>query len=287
MKRFNWPIWSALGASLLLASPILAAEPAAKTAGTAKTPAKPAAKIDAQAKTALSRMAETLAKADNISVVISGSYDVVQADGRKVQFSERRTMRLDRPGYLRVEAQESGGRKTVTAFDGTRSEECRVGKEFDGTAATLLDVKENVYGQADLKGSTDDALRYLVQTLGVRLPLAMLFTTTLPAELNQRLTALDYVERDDLSGADHLAGRMTDVDFEIWTTAEGPALPQRLTITYRTATGQPQYRAAFSDWSLNAANMPKPDLDLPADAERIPFLARSAAETKKSKGAAK
>lgn len=273
MKKANWPIWSALGACLLLASPVLAAEPAANTAGAAKTPAKPAGKIDAQAKAALSRMAETLAKADNISVVISGSYDVVQADGRKVQFSERRTMRLDRPGYLRVEAQESGGRKTVTAFD--------------GEAATLLDVKENVYGQADLKGSTDDALRYLVQTLGVRLPLAMLFTTTLPAELNQRLTALDYVERDDLSGADHLAGRMTDVDFEIWTTAEGPALPQRLTITYRTATGQPQYRAAFSDWSLNAANMPKPDLDLPADAERIPFLARSAAETKKSKGAAK
>lgn len=273
MKKANWPIWSALGAALLLVSPALAAEPAAKTAGAAKTPAKPAAKIDARAKAALMSMAEALAKADTISVVMRGSYDVTQADGRKVQFSERRAVRLDRPGYLRVETQESGGRKTVTAFD--------------GKAATLLDVKEKVYGQAELKGSTDDALRYLVQTLGVRLPLAMLFTTTLPAELNQRLVALDYVERDDLSGADHLAGRMTDVDFEIWTTADAPALPQRLTITYRTAEGQPQYRAEFSDWSINAASMPKPDLDLPADAERIPFLARSAAETKKSKGAAK
>lgn len=271
MKRLNWPIWSALGASLLLASPVLAAEPAAK--GAAKAPAKAAAKIDVEAKAALMRLAETLAKADSLSVVMRGSYDVTQADGRKVQFSERRAIRLDRPGYLRVEAQESGGRKTVTAFD--------------GKAATLLDVKEKVYGQAELKGSTDDALRYLVQTLGVRLPLAMLFTTTLPSELNQRLTALDYLEHDELTGADHLTGRMTDVDFEIWTTAEAPALPQRLTITYRTAEGQPQYRAEFSDWSLNAANMPKPDLDLPADAERIPFLARSAAETKKSKGAAK
>lgn len=269
MKKANWPIWSALGATLLLVSPALAAEPAAKTVGTTKAPAK----IDAAAKAALMRMAETLAKADNISVVIRGSYDVAQADGRKVQFSERRTLRLDRPGYLRVETQESGGRKTVTAFD--------------GKAATLLDVGEKVYGQADLKGSTDDALRYLVQTLGVRLPLAMLFTTTLPAELNQRLVALDYVEHDDLTGADHLAGRMTDVDFEIWTTAESQAPPQRLTITYRTAEGQPQYRAEFSDWSLNAVHMPKPDLDLPADAERIPFLARSAAETKKSKGTAK
>lgn len=275
MKRRNWPIWSALGASLLLASPALAAEPAAKTAGTTKAPAKTAAKIDTHAKAALMRMAETLAKADNLSVVIRGSYDVTQADGRKVQFSERRVLRLDRSGYLRVDTQESGGRKTVTAFD--------------GKAATLLDVKEKVYGRADLKGSTDDALRYFVQTLGVRLPLALLFTTSLPAELNQRLTALDHVERDDLSAADHLAGRMTDVDFEVWTMADGPALPQRLTITYRTAEGQPQYRAEFSDWSLNAANMPKPELDLPADAERIPFLARSAGENtkSKSKGAAK
>ena len=142
MIKVNWPIWSALGASLLLVSPALAAEPTAKTAGAAKTPAKAAAKIDAEAKAALVRMTETLAKADSLSVVMRGSYDVTQADGRKVQFSERRTVRLDRPGYLRVETQESGGRKTVTAFD--------------GNAATLLAVNEKVNAPAQMKCSTDD-----------------------------------------------------------------------------------------------------------------------------------
>ena len=126
-------------------------------------------------------------------------------------------------------------------------------------------------------GSVDDAVRYVIQDLGIRLPLALMLVTTLPEELNQRLQSIDYVERDTLTPVptDHLAGRGADVDFEIWLDTGDTPLPQRLAITYKNEEGAPQYRAEFSDWKLNPDVSP---VDLafnpPDGAQRIPFLVR-------------
>ena len=101
-------------------------------------------------------------------------------------------------------------------------------------------------------GSVDDVVRYVIQDLDVRLPLALLLVSTLPAELDQRLQSIDYVERDVLTAVptDHLAGRGADVDFEIWLDTDNTHLPQRLAITYKNEEGAPQYRAEFSDWKF-------------------------------------
>ena len=176
--------------------------------------------IDEQAIDVLNRMADTLAQAKGFRVTIRSNYDVVQDTGEKIEFSERRTVTLNRPDALRVESQQS---------DGTRRQVI-----FDGKALTVFDPAQNVYGQLDRPGSVDDAVRYLVQELQVRLPLALLLVTTLPAELDQRIQALDYVERDALTPVptDHVAGQTEDVDFQVWVAAEGEPLPQRITITY-------------------------------------------------------
>lgn len=219
--------------------------------------------IDQRALDILNRMADTLAQAKGFRVTIRSNYDVVQDTGETIEFGERRTVALNRPDALRVESRQS---------DGTRRE-----VTFDGKVLTVFDPGQNVYGQLDRPGSVDDAVRYLVQDLQVRLPLALLLVTTLPAELDQRIQALDYVERDTLTPVptDHLAGRTEDVDFQVWVAAEGTPLPQRITITYKNDEGEPQYRADLTDWTLN------PDLSAaqlafrpPDGAERIPFLTR-------------
>lgn len=219
--------------------------------------------IDEEAMAALMRMADTMAKARGFSVTIRSNYDAVQDDGEKIEFGERRSVTLERPDTLRVESQQSDGTRTLVTFD--------------GKAITVFNPDQNAYGQVERPGSVDDAVHYLVRDLQVRLPMALLLVTTLPEELDQRLQSLDYVERDTLTPVptDHLAGRTDEVDVQVWIAAEGPPLPQRITITYRNDEGEPQFRADFTDWILD----PQPPaaqaaFTPPPGAERIPFLVR-------------
>jgi len=219
--------------------------------------------IDSDALDILKRMADTLAQAKGFTVTIRSNYDAVQDTGEKIEFGERRMVTLSRPSALKVEAQDSAGKKTIVTYD--------------GKAIVVYTPADNVYGMVEKAGSVDNAVHYLVRDLQVRLPLALLLVTTLPDELDQRLVALDYVERDTLTPVptDHLAGQTDEVDFQVWIPAEGTPLPQRITITYKNDDGEPQFRADLTDWVLN------PDVSAaqlafrpPDGAERIPFLAR-------------
>ena len=171
--------------------------------------------MDSEALGALNRMAGTLAQAQGFSVTIRAGYDVVQDTGQKITFGERRRVTLSRPDRLRVEVEESDGKQTLVIYD--------------GKAITVFNPGENVYGQIEKVGSVDDAVRYVIQDLGMRLPLALMLVTTLPDELDQRLQSIDYVERNTLTPVptDHLAGRAADVDFEVWLAAGDTPLPQR------------------------------------------------------------
>src|SRR3546814_6605216 len=71
----------------------------------------------------------------------------------------------------------------------------------------MADAAANAYGQLESAGSVDQAVRSMVQDVGVRLPLAMLLVSTLPAELDRRIRSAAYVERNVLAGVptDHVA----------------------------------------------------------------------------------
>jgi hypothetical protein len=261
MKRTSW--LTCLILWLALASGPAVAEEAAPSGGEAAALA--AGQIDAEAMAILQRMAGRLAAAEGFSVAVHAAYDVVQASGEKIEFGETRQITLSRPGALRVEvAQSDGDRRLVL---------------FDGQAIRIFDLEENVYAQIDKEGSVDDAVRYLVGDLGVRLPLALLITTRLPSDLERRVTALAYVEQDRSTEvpADHLAGRTADVDFQVWVAREGEPLPRRIVITYKHAEGQPQFRATLSDWNLSPGVSPAQLAFTPPEgAERIPFFTRIA-----------
>lgn len=244
----------------LLLGPTSAAEGPPSAAGPPVAEENP---IDPQALILLNRMATTLAGAGGFRVAIHSDYDVVQDTGEKITFGERRTVVLKRPSGLRIDVEESDGKRTQVIFD--------------GKAITVLSPEEGVYGQVERPGTVDEAVHYVIQDLQVRLPLALLLVTSLPDELTQRLNALSYVERDMLTSVptDHLVGQAEGADFQVWIPVQGEPLPQRVTITYKDDEGQPQFRANFSDWTLN------PDVSLeqlafvpPPGAERIPFVVR-------------
>lgn len=187
----------------------------------------------------LMRMANFLSKTPSWNVTVHSAYDVVQPDGNKVEWNEIRTVTLSRPDHLRVEGERSDGARTLVLFDGKQ--------------ITTVDESAKVYARTPHPGTVDDAVVYFVHDLGMRLPLAVLLLSRLPAELQQRVQSVDYVERTMTLGvpADHLVGKTATVDFQLWVTEGDRPLPLRAVLTYKDARGQPQFRAQFSDWKLD------------------------------------
>src|SRR5215471_18756691 len=185
------------------------------------------------------KMADYLAKSPAWSVTVHTAYDAVQPDGFKVEWNEMRKVTLKRPDGLRVESERSDGARSLVLFD--------------GKTITSFDESGRVYAQTPHPGTVNDAVVYFVHDLGMRLPLAVMLTDRLPAELGQRVQAVKYVEKTVTLGepADHIAAKTPTVDFQVWIAEGDRPLPLRVVLTYKHSRGQPQFRAEFSDWNLD------------------------------------
>lgn len=237
---------------LLLPGMLLAAE---------SPPAAPAAPDPAMEP--LLRMANYLSSLKAFSVALQTGYDVVQESGQKIAFGEQRHLTLVRPDRFRVDATASDGSESVTVFD--------------GKTLTLYDKAEGVYATTEHPGDIDAAITYFVKDLQMRLPLALLFVTNLPQQLERRVTEAAIVETTQIGATPclHIAARTTSVDVQVWLPTSGDPLPKRIILTYKDDAGQPQYWADFSDWNLSPT---APEslfrLAMAPDATPIPFLAK-------------
>jgi hypothetical protein len=194
-----------------------------------------------EARAILLRMAEFMASTGSFSVSVRDSYDVQQKSGQKIEFSEIRTITVARPDRLRIDVEESSGEKLLLLFDG---------KEL-----TVATPGRKVYAKTPKPGSIDDAVKYVLSDLGMKVPFSVLLQTSAAKELDQKTQSIDYVEKTTIFGAPahHLAGRTASVDYQVWIADGDQPLPQRLVLTYRKEKGQPQFRAQFSDWNLAVA----------------------------------
>ena len=113
-------------------------------------------------------------------------------------------------------------------------------------------LASKVYATAPQPGTLDESIVYFVRDLGMRLPLAALLLNRLPAELQDRVRSVNYVEKTSIYGtaSHHLAARTDTVDLQVWVADGDKPLPQRIVLTYKKAAGQPQFWAQFIDWNL-------------------------------------
>jgi hypothetical protein len=220
--------------------------------------------IEPQAMATLQKMAQYLGNAQRFTVNIRDGYDVEQDSGQKIEFGETRKITLSRPDRLRIDVERSIGQKGSIFFDG----------KFIAIHLT----NDNTYAITSREGSVDQAIKYTVGELGVRMPLAVMLLSTLPAELQKRVVEADYVDSTKIMDVlcDHIAARTAEgVDFQVWVAQGEQPLPKRIVITYIEAEGQPQFWAELSDWNLSPSI---PDAFFtftpPNGAERIQFLAQ-------------
>ena len=251
------PLWAAFAALAV----VLALSAAPALAAT-KAPATTSPKVDPEARAILFKMADFLAKAPAFSVTIRSGYDAIQSNGQPIEFGAKRRILLQRPDRLRVDVERSDGDRGLVLFD--------------GKGITAFKADDNAYARVEKSGTVDDALVYLVRDLRTTLPLARMFHTRFPKDLEKLITSIIYVEEDYLFDVptDHLAARSADVDLQLWIAQGEQPLPRRVILTYKNAPGRPQFRANLSDWDLSpkvAAN--SFSFIPPAGAEKIPFLA--------------
>ena len=275
--------WSLACRALCVAACTLGAAATAhaqQAAPAGKAPGPSAAQ--AQAREILMRMAGYLGGAEKFSVSLRAGYDAVQKSGQKIEFNETRRITLARPDKLRVEGERSDGAKTLVVFDGKQ--------------ITLVDAAQNVYAVGAQPGSIDDSVVHFVRDLGMRLPLAVMLMSRMPAEFEARVKSIDYVEKTSIFGAPahHLAARGDGVDFQVWVADGDKPVPLRAVITYRKSPGQPQFWAQFADWNLAPAVTDATfTAQVPAGAQKVAFAAqlpRAARTVRKAsaqKGAAK
>jgi hypothetical protein len=148
---------------------------------------------------------------------------------------------------------------------------------FNGKEIVLIDAASNVYATAPQPGGLDNTIVYFVKDLGMRLPLAVLLVSQLPAELKNRVRSVDYVEKTSILGttSHHLAARTDMVDFQIWVADGDKPLPQRVVITYKKDKGEPQFWAQFSDWNLAPEISDSTFVAKPPDgAQKVAFAAQ-------------
>ncbi|GLI33751.1 DUF2092 domain-containing protein [Desulforhabdus amnigena] len=228
----------------------------------AEEPVSGAPGSQTDAKAVLTKMCDFLAQAKQFSVSIHAGYDVLQETGEKIEFGELRKLTLVRPDRIRVDVERSDGETGLVLFDGQE--------------ITVFSPKDKAFARAAKPGDVDHAIFYLLNDLQLRLPLAMMFVTRLPSEMERRVRSVEVVEQDTIMDVPctHLAARTDEVDFQVWIPSQGDPLPRRVVITYKKAMGQPQFRANLSDWNLS----PNPPEDFfvftpPEGVQRIPFLA--------------
>jgi hypothetical protein len=252
--------------------------PAAEKQG-ASAPAAAAIENDRDPKAMeiLMRMANFLAKAPSLRVTVLSSYDAIQEDGEFIEFGDRRRFELQRPDRLRVEVERS---------DGDHG-----GLIFDGKAITAYRPADNLYAVVEKPGTVDAVMVYVVRDLQIPLPLARMFTTTFPQQMEKMVKSIAYVETNRLFDVptDHLAVRGDEVDFQIWIAQGDAPLPRRVIITYKNAPGEPQFRAMLNDWSLASVDPGRFAFSVPAGAEKVPFILRESSRrpAAEQKGGAK
>ena len=216
-----------------------------------------------RAMSVLKSMSQYLVQTQNFSVTVRDGYDAVQQSGQRVEFGEVRKMTVSRPDRLRIDVERSDGEKKLVVFNG---------KEL-----TVYTPKENVYASVSKQGNLDQVIKYAVDDLRIRVPLAMMLLSTLPSELDNLVVSADYVERTTITDVpcDHVAARTNrGVDFQVWVAQGTEPVPRRVVITYKDEPGQPQFWANLSNWNL------APEISdalfaftPPSGADRVEFLA--------------
>ena len=190
---------------------------------------------DPEALAALKRATDFLASQPRFKFEARIFYDVIQDDGRRLQFEKTGEVALQRPSQLYVESRLD---------DGTWRR-----LWYQGETLSIADLSKNLHTQVQAPPTIDETLDMLEELIREPQPLADLLYSDL-SHLEEHAIAADIVGDSLLDGLPcvHLAFRGATIDWQLWVEQGDNPFIRKVAVSYRDVPGFPQYVALINRW---------------------------------------
>jgi len=198
----------------------------------------------ADARGLLARMSKEIAGLDSFLVSGEAYSDAWLDAGLVIEHSADVTMKVRRPGEMRLTNRDSETTKEIF---------------FGSGVLTVFNRSRNFYAQKEIPGDVGAAFDYAVNELGIDAPLLDFVSKDVSGLLLKEAQEVRYLGTSRIRGRlfDHIAIREPEVDIQIWIAAEGRPLPGKMAISSKWKAGAPRF-VAFLEWDTSP--------DLPGDA---------------------
>lgn len=189
--------------------------------------------------TLVRQMASLLSSTETFTLHIEKTFDEVQSDGAKVQYTGAADIAIRRPDRFYVDYGDEFASREFW---------------YDGNTFTLYDRRHNVYATVAAPSNIDSALDRLASDYDVRLPLAGLFYADAFGRYAANVRTRCYLGLHDVDGvpSHHLLLRGDHVDWQLWIEDGERPLPRKVVVTYKNLEGAPQHSIMLTDWDLGA-----------------------------------
>jgi hypothetical protein len=196
------------------------------------------AEVDPEADQILRSMSTYLGGLSALRVEADVDNEIIDLEGRKLQFSSSVKLNLQRPGKLHVA--RSGPFAESELF-------------FDGETVTLSVAEPAVHAQFPAPGNIEQAIAAVRSETGLDAPAGDLLYSDPYAGLLTDVVSGTYNGTAFVQDVEchHLAFRAAKVDWQIWIQAGDTPLPMKYVITSKWVTGAPQYSVRFRGWEKN------------------------------------
>lgn len=200
------------------------------------SPASAQPEIEPEAQKILAAMSDNLKAMPSFSADYDVDHEVVDLNGRKIQYSGSGSVALDRAKGFRMTRKGPFADAEVM---------------FDGKTISLYGKALNIYAQFVSPGpSLEEATEEFRASTGLDVPGADLLASDPYALLTEGATEGLVVGSAFIGGieSDHLVFRTDIVDWQIWISKGEKPLPLKYVITTKWVTGAPQYSLRLSNW---------------------------------------
>jgi hypothetical protein len=210
---------------------------------------------DAQARAVLKSMSDYIGALGAIETTVDTSLEVVTPEMEKIAFTSTSTLRLNRPGQVRLE--RKGGFADVEFL-------------FDGKMMTIRDRGDNLYAQVPATGTVNDLVVGFEEQFGLAVPGADLLLTNSYDVLIAGVLEAKMIGQGVVGGhlCDHVAFRNFDTDWQLWVRQGPEKIPCKMIITSKTVGMAPQYTTHVRSWTSNPKFAPGAFAFKPAAGER-------------------
>ena len=195
------------------------------------------AAVEPRANEILKQMGDYLKKADRFTFNSEAYFEQVLTGGQKLQYNSLAKVAMQRPNQLRADSHGDVANESYY---------------YDGKRITHYDHRSNTYASIKAPDTIDAALDFLAEKYGLIMPLADLAYKEPYSILIQNVKSGAYIGlsrvRDTMCY--HLAFQQDEIDWQVWVDAGWMRVPRKVVITYKKATGVPQYMTFLSEWDF-------------------------------------